>query len=170
MRPQLVVPSLRWRESVLHALSAWEGEYHGWNYTLAKDLDLSSQFEVWVERLINDEARPHVDGWSTSTTRWLVDGDQFLGTGQLRHELATDYLRRRGGHIGYSVVEQMRGRGLSHVIMDGAIREARARHLPRVLVTCLENNPASAAVIRRAGGVEDLAVKEPGLLRFWIEL
>ena len=40
--------------------------------------------------------------WVLTSTRWWVEGEQYLGRIAVRHEL-NDFLREVGGHIGYDV-------------------------------------------------------------------
>lgn len=72
---------------------------------LAEGLDLGSDegFARWVELLIDGATHPR-PGLVSSTNVWIVDGENCCGAAQLRHSIDHDYLRRRGGHIGYGVV------------------------------------------------------------------
>ncbi|MDR7330601.1 GNAT family N-acetyltransferase [Corynebacterium guangdongense] len=171
--PRLIVPDASLHASWVESFAEWPDpqDHHGDGLLLAGDLDLRvrADFSEWVRRLIEDEVRPR-PGLVTATNRWLVDASGYLGSGQLRHHLGTDYLRDRGGHIGYSVRPSARGNGYAHVILQGMLHEGRIRGLGRVMVSCLADNAASAATIRRAGGVLCDEDDQPGLLRFWISL
>lgn len=171
-KPRLVEPSTRWAGAVRHALTTWDAvEHHGFALHLADGVDLATDagFARWVELLIDDALHPR-PGLVTSTNRWIVRGDDFLGAVQLRHSLGTEYLRRRGGHIGYGIVPAHRGRGFAGFAVAGMLDEARRLGMARVLVTCAPGNAASARVIERAGGVAEHGHGEPDILRYWIEL
>ncbi len=107
-----------------------------------------------------------------ASTRFLVEDDTLLGVVNVRHRL-NDRLRRFGGHVGYSVRPSARGRGHATAMLRHALEILRELGERKVLVTCGEDNPASAAVIRRCGGVEFERefLEEHGkvVLRFWIE-
>ena len=171
---RLIVPDASLHASWLEAFEEWPdpADHHGDGLALAEDLDLRNpvDFSEWVRRLIEDESTPH-PGFVTATNRWLVDAtSSYLGAGQLRHELGTEHLRNRGGHIGYSVRPSARGRGHAHRILQGMLQEAKSRGMDKVMVSCLRTNAASAATIRRAGGVEFHPEEQPDLSRFWITL
>lgn len=167
---KLVVPDARFHSSWLRANAEWgDAVQHGWSRHLSRDLDLEKygDFSRWVDRLIDEKHHP-LPEMVTATNRWIVDGEEFLGAIQLRHELSTDYLLRRGGHIGYGIRPSARGRGLAKLALRGMLDEGCSLGIDRVLVTCLESNAASAATIRRCGGRLDSEVREPDILRFWI--
>ena len=113
------------------------------------------------------------EGFVPATTYWLVrDGQEILGTVNLRHRL-TEGLLKVGGHIGYSIRPDERGKGYGRLQCALALDKARALGLTRVLITCDSDNVASARVIEANGGVlADERVVEGGAVkkRYWVEL
>ena len=94
----------------------------------------------------------------------------LAGRVSVRHEF-NDFLAAYGGHIGYCVRPRFRRRGLATEILGQALIIARAHGVDRVLVTCDEDNLASAKVIESHGGVlEDRRLDPDGVLkrRYWI--
>ena len=90
---------------------------------------------------------------------------RLVGFISLRHEL-NDFLLEQGGHIGYAVRPADRGRGLATAATALMLQECRRRGIDPVLITCDEDNAASAAVIERNGGVlEDV---RHGKRRYWV--
>jgi predicted acetyltransferase len=96
-------------------------------------------------------------------------GPRVVGRVSIRFEL-NEFLATQGGHVGYAVRPGFRRRGYAGEILRQALVVAEG--VTRVLVTCDDDNPASAAVIVKNGGVE----VEPwadGLgrrrRRFWID-
>jgi predicted acetyltransferase len=97
--------------------------------------------------------------------------DVLVGRVSVRHEL-NDLLAATGGHIGFGVRPQYRGRGFATEMLRQALVIARAEGVDRVLVTCDEDNVASASVIERAGGsLEDVRLDPKGVRkrRYWID-
>jgi predicted acetyltransferase len=114
------------------------------------------------------------EGWVPESTFWLIrDDNVILGTSSVRHEL-TEQLRRIGGHIGYNIRPSERRKGYGTAILALTLRKARQLGLKRVLVTCDEDNIASAKIIERNGGtLEDRYLDdelEQPKRRYWIEL
>lgn len=97
---------------------------------------------------------------------WITDGpDTVVGFLALRHELNA-WLLEEGGHIGYSVRPARRGEGHATRALALAVRRAAELGIDRALVTCDEDNVASARTIQRNGGVyEDT---RNGKRRYWI--
>jgi len=80
------------------------------------------------------------------TMYWLyVDGSP-VGIGKLRHYL-NDNLRIRGGHIGYSIRPSARGKGYGTLILRELLKQAEAKGIPEVLITCTETNTLSRRVL-----------------------
>ncbi len=110
-------------------------------------------------------------GWVPSTFLGAFLGAELVGRVSIRHEL-NDFLASLGGHIGYCVRPAHRGQGIAGEILRQGLIVARAEGIDRVLVTCDEDNLASARVIERNGGVlEDIRPSPDGppRRRYWID-
>jgi predicted acetyltransferase len=181
---RLVAPHRRYQESYLTATDEFlasgeqrdgdgdwvqeaEPGYAGFTFT-REGLRDPQEFGRFVDlrRRARDEDAPRRHGWTPVTFLWMVTGDEYVGSLAIRHRL-TERLLEEGGHIGYSVRPTARGHGhatrglgralvLAHGVVDR----------PRVLLTCLEGNLASRAVIERNGGrYED---SRGAVRRYWI--
>ncbi|TFG47244.1 MAG: GNAT family N-acetyltransferase, partial [Candidatus Brocadiia bacterium] len=112
-------------------------------------------------------------GWVPANTYWLICEDRIVGTCNLRHEL-NDFLKNFGGHVGYSIRPTERGKGYGNLILGLSLEKARDLGIKRVLVTCDDNNIASARVIENNGGKLADKIKKDDtevlLRRYWIDL
>jgi len=109
--------------------------------------------------------------WVPSTFLVATVDGTIVGRVSIRHEL-NDFLAEFGGHIGYAVLPEFRRRGYATEILRQALSVAGRLGLDRVLVTCDEDNIASARVIERCGGVLESLIDQPSgpqLRRYWIE-
>ena len=171
--PELVVPT-----TTLHA--AWLASHDEWGAGVHQDgaglrpgdeVRTPAGFADWVSRLHRqaDPAVPPPEGWVHCTYWWVVEQGTVLGAIALRHEL-NDVLLQVGGHIGYGIRPSARRRGLATWAVAQVLPRARALGLDRVLITCQEDDVASARVIERAGGtLEDVRDGGPGRVRrYWV--
>jgi predicted acetyltransferase len=119
------------------------------------------------------EGRNLPEGHVPSNTYWLVRGRRILATSRLRHRL-TAALENDGGHIGYEVRPSERTKGYGKLLLSLTLERARQRGLKRVLLTCNQDNPASARIIETGGGklTSEGVSKRDGkpIRRYWIEL
>lgn len=122
-----------------------------------------------VDRLRRGEeglARPFVP-W---TDGYGVVDEVVVGRVSVRHRL-TQSLTQVGGHIGYGVRPQYRRRGYATTLLRAGLAIARDLGIDRALVTCNDDNVASAAVIERCGGVLENVVQIPDAgskRRYWV--
>lgn len=137
-------------------------------------LDRANCYEQWLERneknRCQDTAEPGIVE-ATTYLAFLKDTNELVGMIDFRHSL-NDYLRQYGGHIGYSVRKRKRRQGYGSEMLALCLQECRAYGLQEVLITCRKDNLASAATIRKAGGVLENEVPHEGALvqRYWIKL
>jgi predicted acetyltransferase len=83
-------------------------------------------------------------------------------------------LAHEGGHIGYGVRPSERGKGYGTEVCRRTLEAARGLGLARVLITCDTDNPASARIIEKNGGVleNEVRSRETGKMkrRYWVTL
>ena len=112
------------------------------------------EFKSWLAaKQKESEQTDLVDGWKVpSTTYWLYADDIPVGFGNLRHFL-TEALSKAGGHIGYGIAPQYRGKGYGKELLRLLLIEARKIGLEKVLITIHTDNIASQKVALANGGV-----------------
>jgi len=129
-------------------------------------------FEEWLQECHDHmEGKNLPEGFVPATTFLGIrkaDGN-LVGSIQIRHRL-TPHLLEIGGHIGYGVVPDERGKGYATQMLKIAIDECKKFGIDKVRVTCLEHNIASETVIRNCGGEYDGTANDGDkvLKRFWV--
>ncbi len=130
-------------------------------------------FEEWYSDVVKNSSEETVaDGWVPSSTLLGVDeNDSIVGMIDIRHRL-NDYLLAYGGHIGYSVRKSERCKGYATQMLTQALDIAKTLGIDKVLLTCNRDNAASAATIRKCGGVFENEVFDDGepVHRYWIDV
>lgn len=161
----LVVPSEKYLESYMEAYDAYMAMGGGsYGMTDAREVDI---FEKYDNYRLERNLKPDRVG---SDTYWLVDDekDSFIGEVHIRHRL-NDTLRLRGGHIGYVIRCDKWGKGYGSLMLKLALEKAKRRGLAKVLITCNDENIASARVMEHNGCVLEDKVEVDGILirRYW---
>ena len=143
----LVEPCGKYLESYLEARE--EGRENG----MASD-DFSSAPAGELLKRYDDFrcGRDLPPGWVAVDYYWLVDEDKnrFIGEIGIRHGL-TEALRRYGGHIGYAVRPSEWNKGHGTLMLGLALEKARDLGITTAMITCDDDNAASARVMEKNG-------------------
>ncbi len=137
----------------------------------------SETAEEWLVKVRLQADPATVPEGRVQATQFLTvraSDNRLVGMLQVRHTL-DDYLRKFAGHIGYSIRPSERRKGCATEQLRQALIYCKEElGLPRVLITCLDDNEASRRTILSQGGVYDGTVYEPEdqemLERYWINL
>ena len=130
-----------------------------------------------------DELMSHLDTMENDPPRLLVpgsvwfltDGDEILGAIEVRHFLNSGLLKY-GGHMGYGVAPKHRGNGYAAEMVKMAMPFMKQVGIDRCLITCVQENIASAKTIENVGGVleNEVEIIRNGLpkigLRYWVDV
>ena len=113
----------------------------------------ADDFQKYVETLHNYSQGKDLPTWLVpNTTYWLIFNSEIVACSHLRQEL-NHQLKHAGGHIGLGVRPSFRGRGLSNLLLDLTIQQARAISIKEIHIHCFEDNLASKQMIQNAGGL-----------------
>ena len=108
------------------------------------------------------------------TVFWVLDeGDEAIGIVRMRHYL-NETLLIHGGHIGYYIRSDLRGRGKGKEMLRLALQELKKLGVKRALITTDLDNKASIRIVEHNGGrFADISTDpETGheFRRFWVDL
>ena len=129
------------------------------------------RFIQYLDTMENDPPRLMVPG----TLFCLVDGEEILGVCEIRHFLNSGLLKY-GGHMGYGVAPKHRGNGYAAKMIELSKSFMKQVGIDRCLITCVEENVASAKTIINAGGVleNEVEIIRNGMpkigLRYWVDI
>lgn len=131
--------------------------------------------EAWIKRSVDWEKPENCPEGKTSASVFLAvrkSDNRIVGIIDLRHHIEHPVLKLWGGHIGYSVRPSERGKGYAKEMLRLNLENARALGIPKVMITCDEDNTASEKTILANGGVYEKTVCVDGqnIRRYWITL
>lgn len=143
---RLVTPSEEYFASYLEMIEGLEAEH----------LDIGEphigilrkkDFRLYGQKVKNDSLGIGLpQDWVPATLFWAIVGTTVVGRIQLRHRLPA-----HGGHIGYAVAVEQRGKGYAKQMLALCLPEAERLGITQVHLTCDKVNRASQAVMRANG-------------------
>lgn len=135
------------------ALQAYVQEHfdHGENSISASVGLQGMAFPEWV-RAIHANASTGNAQWGRSLVYLCLEQDKLMGLLSIRYELPEE-LSQSIGDIGYGVRPTQRNKGYATAMLRHALSVCKENSMNSVLLGCYKENPASAAVIRKNGGV-----------------
>ncbi|MBD5153269.1 MAG: GNAT family N-acetyltransferase [Oscillibacter sp.] len=112
-----------------------------------------ADFPAWLARHVDMAQGIGLEDWMVpASTFWLMADGVPMGQGNLRHRL-TDALREGGGHIGYAIASDQRGKGYGKEILRLMLEEARRMGITEdILITVNPDNIPSRKVAEANGG------------------
>jgi len=171
---ELVLPSSSYKESYLGALEEAKND-PGNKISKLQEPKEGESFDDFVAHFYDEMIGLNLpEGYVPATMFWLVDNGQFIGRVQIRHEL-TNYLSKRGGHIGYYIRPTKRKMGYGKKILELALLEAKKMGFEKVLLACNDDNVGSAKIIEANGGILENIVEgekegEKKKRQYWITI
>lgn len=128
-----------------------EHQEHGETFIHASLGLADMAFDAWLDQ-IRRNASEGSGRWGRSLVELCLDRDHLVGLVRIGYELPRD-LSEVYGDIGYGVRPTLRRRGYGTEILRHALDVCREHGLAQVRLGCFHDNLASAATIKRCGGV-----------------
>jgi predicted acetyltransferase len=156
--------------------SQWEEIIAEWDDTRKRPRILfQPSFEEFINRIGQlsrwDDKEKQV---AKSSVFLLIDEtvERILGCLWLRHHIDFPIDREYGGHIGYGIRPSARGKWYATEMLQLWLQEAKKLWIDRILITCDDDNIASAKVIEANGGILEKCMEKDGvkMRRYWINL
>ena len=146
---KLIVPMKEYLQSYVEARNEYvDNGVSTYSFADASSCDIFAKFDRYrTERGLPSD-RVGEDKY------WLVDDEKghFIGEIAIRHRL-NDALSQRGGHIGYGIRYSEWNRGYGTKMLALALEKAKEMQISPVLITCNDDNLASARVMEKNGFV-----------------
>lgn len=122
-------------------------------FTFAFDYEPGGDFSLWLEQLSAQRDGKNVaPGRVAATFELAIVSKRIAGRVSVRHAL-NEFLLNQGGHIGYCVLPEFRGRGIGKRMLERGFEVTKGLGIQRVWVTCEDDNVVSRRIIEGAGGV-----------------
>ena len=144
---KLIVPNEEYLQSYKEAYDEYvDNGISTYSFTDASSCDIFAKFDRYRNERDLPPDRVGEDKY------WLVDDEKtcFIGEIAIRYRL-NDALAQRGGHIGYGVRYSEWNRGYGTKMLALALEKVKERHISPVLITCNDDNLASARVMEKNG-------------------
>lgn len=171
---RFVFPDIQYRDQVTEFIQEFYDYKSELNGTGELERYLKdSTYSEWLYRLQEEAQNPEGTGTVPSSTYFYMDEkDRMIGMANLRTKLDSFYLEQ-GGHVGFCIRPTMRKKGYGTRLLQELCGICGMMGLDRILVTCLKENVASAALIRKCGGVLENEIRSEKykaiVQRYWIE-
>lgn len=166
---RLIMPKEEYLQSYMEAFDEYvTNNVSTYYFTDATSCDIFAKFDRYRKERDLPPDRVGEDKY------WLVDDEKtyFIGEIAIRHRL-NEALAQRGGHIGYGVRYSEWNRGYGTKMLALALEKAKELRISPVLITCNDDNLASARVMEKNGFVlgDTILVSEDGTeiltRRYW---
>lgn len=111
-------------------------------------------YEEWLQKLINDIDIANIPASKVPAITYFYvreEDDRIVGMTNIRLAL-NDFLRKEGGHIGYSIRPTERRKHYATAMLNEALKVCRTIGIQNVIVTCDKANIGSSGVIKNCRG------------------
>ena len=152
---KMVFPNMNYKDKAIDYIKefyTYGSEIHG-SGSLDRLLK-EATYEEWLQKVLNDIDIANIpDSKVPAITYFFVreEDDKIVGMTNIRLAL-NDFLRREGGHIGYSVRPTERRKHYATLMLGEALKVCKTIGIKDVIITCDKANIASSGVIKNCEG------------------
>jgi predicted acetyltransferase len=135
-------------------------ELDDWEFLLYNYVQ-DEEFCAFLDRIASWKNQENLPQGRVASTFLVAEVDgKIAGRLSIRHEL-NEFLALVGGHIGYGVAPEFRGRGIATQLLKYGLQFMKERGEEKVFISCHSENEASRKVIEKCGGVFAALVPHP---------
>ena len=153
---KLVLPCIEFKDKAIDYIN----EFYEYNSEINGSGNLDhflkeSTYEKWLENVKGCiDITNNIGTEVPKITYFYVreDDERIIGMVNIRLAI-NDYLRKEGGHIGYSIRPTERRKNYGTQLLSEALKVCDENGIKTVLVSCASQNIASSGVIKKCGGV-----------------
>lgn len=153
---KLVFPCIEYKDKAIEYINEFYEFKSEINGTGSLDHYLKeSTYETWLENVKNSVDITNIPNTEVPKITYFYvreEDNHIIGMVNIRLAL-NDYLRREGGHIGYSIRPTERRKNYGTQLLSEALKVCDKNGIKTVLVSCASQNIASSGVIKNCGGV-----------------
>lgn len=140
-----------------------------YNPASLENLSSLESFKSWLTIKENESLGINLkEGYVPQTIYFIMEGEEIIGIGKIRHYL-NESLLVRGGHIGLGISSNYRSKGIGTKSLNLLLEESfNSFGISNVLLTNNETNIASRRIVEKCGGI--LESINSGSCKYWINL
>lgn len=144
------------------------------NFEGLSNIKKIDDYDSFLEQLEKNKHQELIKSeYSPQTTFGVFNDNKLVGGFNLRHIIKGELINH-GGNIGYLIRPSERKKGYGTLMLGLALEKAKEIGLEKVLVSCREDNIASAKVIENNDGIYENSYYDEKLdntyKRYWIYL
>ena len=140
-----------------------------YNPASLENLSSLESFKSWLTIKENESLGINLkEGYVPQTIYFIMEGEEIIGLGKIRHYL-NENLLIRGGHIGLGISSSYRSKGIGTRSLELLLEEAfNSFGISNVLLTNSETNIASRRIVEKCRGKLESIIN--GSCKYWIDL
>ena len=171
---KIIVPSEKYLKSYYEGcLEMWNNLHN--NYIIHNPQEYENWKDTVFDEFRNKEKGINLpEGYVPSVTYWIVSGEEYIGTINIRLKLS-EQLKKYGGHIGIAIRPSKQNGIYGLKASLWAYKKAQEMNISPILATCFKSNKQSVKILSSRFipyyKVEEDSLEVDGevheIMRFW---